>query len=86
MLVRELQNITNTQLQKAISEVKNHSFLSCYIDPIGGCDITFEGEIPVEQIQKFFSCLGSEELVEYNYDYVYRNSSTSIFTKDNWKY
>ena len=86
MIVRKLQNITNTQLQKAISEVKNYSFLSCYIDPLGECDVLFTGEIPVEQIQKFFSCLGSEESVEYNYDYIYRDGNTSIFTKDNWKY
>lgn len=86
MIVRELQNITNKQLQKAISEVKNHSFLSCYIDPIGGCDITFEGEISEPQIQKFFSFLGSNDVVEYNYDYIYRDGKTDIFTKDNWKY
>ena len=86
MLIHGLENIKNKQLKKAIMLLKNYAFVSCYVDPLGGCDVFFTGEIPVEQIQKFFSCLGSEELVEYNYDYVYRNGNTSIFTKDNWKY
>lgn len=86
MLIHVLDNIKNKQLKKAIMLLKNYDFVSCYIDPLGGCDVFFTGELPVEQIQKFFSCLGSEESVEYDYDYVYRNGNTSIFTKDGWKY
>ena len=86
MIVRELQNITNKQLKKAIMLLKNYAFVSCYVDPLGGCDVFFTGEIPVEQIQKFFSFLGSNDVVEYNYDYIYRDGKTYIFTKDNWKY
>lgn len=84
MIIHVLDNIKNKQLKKAIMLLKNYDFVSCYIDPLGGCDVFFTGE--VEQIQKFFSCLGSEESVEYDYDYVYRNGNTSIFTKDGWKY
>lgn len=86
MLIHGLDNIKNKQLKKAIMLLKNYEFVSCYVDPLGGCDVFFTDEIPVEQIQKFFSCLDSEESVEYDYDYVYRNGNTSIFTKDNWKY
>lgn len=86
MLIHVLDNIKNKQLKKAIMLLKNYDFVSCYIDPLGGCDIAFGGEIPEEQIQKFFECLGDNEPVQYNYDYVYRNGNTSIFTKDGWKY
>ena len=68
MLIHVLDNIKNKQLKKAIMLLKKYDFGSCYIDPLGGCDVFFTGEIPVEQIQKFFSCLGSEESVEYDYD------------------
>lgn len=87
MIVRELQNIKNPQLKKAILALKNYNFIHCYIDSIGGCDIAFGGKIPEEQIQKFFECLGDNEPVQYNYDYiVYKKGGTSIFTKDGWKY
>lgn len=50
MIIRELQNIKNPQLKKAISALKNYNFIHCYIDLIGSCDIAFGGEIPEEQI------------------------------------
>lgn len=85
MIVRELNKVANLQLKKAIMAMGN-KFVYCYIDPRGGCDVSFEGEIPEEKVQKFFSFLGEDESVQYCYDYEYRNGNTSIFTKDDWKY
>ncbi len=85
MIIRELQKIENKQLKKAIAAMDN-KFAYCYIDPRGGCDVSFEGEISEKKIQKFFSFLGTNESVQYCSDYEYRDGNTSIFTKDDWKY
>ena len=85
MIIKELENIANLQLNKAIVAM-NNKFISCYIDPIGGCCVSFKGEIPEKKIQKFFSFLGANTVAVYNYDYEYKNGNTYIFTKDGWKY
>ena len=92
MIIRELNAVENKELKHAIdilSKMHNgnrYHFQYLYIDPVGGCDIQFEGVISEPDIAKFFELLGDENSLEYNYDFTYRNNSTSIFTKDGWKY
>ena len=85
MIIRKLENIANLQLSKAIVAM-NNKFISCYVDPVGGCAVSFKGEISEKKIQKFFSFLGDDTVTVYGYDYEYNNDNTNIFTKDGWKY
>ena len=97
MIIRELSKVTNAPLHDAIylAELKGYKFLSLYIDRDKECAITFKGEIPEEEIKRFFfninpnvtcdSEVANEEVV-YNRDYDYSANTTSIYTRDGWKY
>lgn len=92
MIIRNIEEITNKALYNAVLFLTNmhngnrYHFVSLYVDPLGGCDITIEGKVSELDVQWFFTKLDNTNYVEYDYDYTYRNNNTEIFTRDNWKY
>ena len=97
MIIREISKIQNNLLHDAILIAENmgFKFKSLYIDKDNECAVDFEGEMPEEVIQLFFSNLNpnvncdsmiSDEEVVYNRDYTYGEDETEIYTREGWKY
>lgn len=83
MFIRDLKDITNEKLLKAISPM---AFKKLYIAPNAECSVTFEGELSESDIQNFFNKIGFKKRVEYLVDYSYYRGTTDIFTPDGWNY
>lgn len=85
MFIRDLKDITNEKLLKAISLVPS-TFKKLYIAPNAECALTFEGELSESDIVNFFKNMGFKKPVEYLVDYSYYRGTTDIYTLDGYNY
>lgn len=85
MFIRDLKDITNEKLLKAISLAPS-TFKKLYIAPNAECTVNFEGELSESDIEDFFKNMGFKKPVEYLVDYSYYRSTTDIYVLDGYNY
>ena len=98
-IIRELNKVENSKLHDAIllttlTDNGKYKFNKLYINPINECVVYFEGLLSYKDIQSFFFNLRDditsssriEDEVVTRYDYEYSNGTTTIYTRDGWKY
>lgn len=98
-IIRELHKIENNKLHDAIliTELINdnkYNFIKLYVDPNDECAVYFKGLLSYKDIQAFFFNLRDditsssriEDEVVTKGDYKYFNGTTTIYTRDGWKY
>ena len=100
-IIRELNKVENSKLHDAIllttlTDNGKYKFNKLYIDPNKECAIYFKGLLSYRDIQAFFFNLRDDitseskiedEVVMAFKDYEYgEDNTTTIYTRDGWKY
>lgn len=100
-IIRDLNKVENSKLHDAILlttlvDNNKYKFDKCYIDPSNECAVYFKGHLSHRDIQSFFFNLRDDitpsskiedEVIETFKDYEYNDDgTTSIYTRDGWKY
>lgn len=98
-IIRELNKVENSKLHDAIllttlTDNGKYKFNKLYIDPNKECAIYFKGLLSYRDMQSFFFNLRDditsssriEDEVVTEDDYEYFNGTTTIYTRDSWKY
>lgn len=100
-IIRELNKVENGKLHDAIllttlTDNGKYKFNKLYIDPNKECAIYFKGLLSYRDMQSFFFNLRDDitseskiedEVVMAFKDYEYReDNTTTIYTRDGWKY
>lgn len=100
-IIRELNKVENGKLHDAIllttlTDNGKYKFNKLYIDPNKECAIYFEGLLSYRDMQSFFFNLRDDitseskiedEVVMAFKDYEYgEDNTTTIYTRDGWKY
>lgn len=98
-IIRELNKVENSKLHDAIllttlTDNGKYKFNKLYIDPSNECTVYFKGLLSYKDIQSFFFNLRDditslsriEDEVVTKGDYEYFNGTTTIYTRDGWKY
>ena len=100
-IIKDLYKVENNKLYDAIllTELINdnkYNFIKLYIDPNSECAVYFKGLLSYKDIQAFFfnlrkditsSSRVKDEIVMAFKDFEYgEDYTTTIFTRDGWKY
>ena len=98
-IIRSLDKIENASLHDAILlttlvDNNKYKFDKLYVDPNRECAVYFKGLLSYKDIRAFFFNLRDnitsssriEDEVVTRYDYEYSNRTTTIYTRDGWKY
>ena len=98
-IIKELNKVKNALLHDAILlttlvDNNKYKFDKLYVDPNKECAVYFKGLLSYKDIQAFFFNLRDditlssriEDEIVTRYDYEYSNGTTTIYTKDGWKY
>lgn len=100
-IIRELNKVENSRLHDAIllttlTDNGKYKFNKLYIDPNKECAIYFKGLLSYRDMQSFFFNLRDDitseskiedEVVMAFKDYEYgEDNTTTIYTRDGWKY
>lgn len=100
-IIRELKKVENNKLHDAILlttlvDNNKYTFIKVYIDPNKECAIYFKGLLSYRDMQSFFFNLRDDitsesriedEIVMAFKDYEYgEDNTTTIYTREGWKY
>lgn len=100
-IIRELNKVENNKLHDAILltnlvDNNKYTFIKVYIDPNKECAIYFKGLLSYRNLQSFFFNLRDDitsesriedEIVMAFKDYEYgEDNTTTIYTREGWKY
>ena len=98
-IIKDLYKVENNKLHDAILlatliDNNKYKFDHLYVYPNRECAIYFKGLLSYKDVQAFFFNLRDditsssriEDEVITKYDYEYSNGTTTIYTRDGWKY